>query len=135
MAVWDPKTRRWDRYGVIVERQPYRRYLVRLASRKVMARNRRHLRHRYGHALPDITPSMSAMSRHLSQNQEQVCPRSTQAPPQAAPQASASTHDRTRTPQAPPASREDGIEPVQSPRLPRRSQRTLSRPQRLIEEM
>ena len=53
VSVQDDRTGRWDRYGVVCEVGPHRRYFVRLSSGRVLTRNRRHLRRRYGHAVPD----------------------------------------------------------------------------------
>ncbi|KAF0307558.1 Transposon Ty3-I Gag-Pol polyprotein [Amphibalanus amphitrite] len=53
VSVQDDRTGRWDRYGVVCEVGPHRRYFVRLSSGRVLTRNRRHLRRRYGHAIPD----------------------------------------------------------------------------------
>ena len=56
VAIQDPATKRWSRHGVITDVGPHRRYYVRLPSGRVLTRNRRFLRQRYGHAAPDSPP-------------------------------------------------------------------------------
>ncbi|KAF0295307.1 hypothetical protein FJT64_007138 [Amphibalanus amphitrite] len=56
VAIQDPATKRWSRHGVITDVGPHRRYYVRLPKGRVLTRNRRFLRQRYGHAAPDSPP-------------------------------------------------------------------------------
>ena len=53
VAVQDHRTRKWDKYGTIVEVGRNRDYMIRLASGRVWRRNRRFLRRRYAVANPD----------------------------------------------------------------------------------
>ena len=50
VAVQNQDTKRWDRYGEIAEVGKHRRYLIRMQSGRVLSRNRRHIRRRYGYA-------------------------------------------------------------------------------------
>ena len=45
-------SKRWDTYGVIVDVGPHRKYFIRLASGRILTRNRRFIRRRYAYALP-----------------------------------------------------------------------------------
>ena len=141
VAVWDPKTHRWDRYGVVVELQPFRRYLVRLTSGRLLARNRRHLRRRYGHALPD-NMKLDATSQAGSPGPHphgHTQPDNT--PLDAMPQAGSpghhprDQHDFTPAEAEPTQTTTSQAPGNHGPDLPRRSQRTRRRPRRLIEEM
>ncbi|KAF0299963.1 hypothetical protein FJT64_027441 [Amphibalanus amphitrite] len=60
VAIQDPATKRWSRHGVITDVGPHRRYYVRLPKGRVLTRNRRFLRQRYGHAAPDSPPPLRA---------------------------------------------------------------------------
>ena len=53
VAVQDHRTRKWDKYGTIVEVGRNRDYMIRLVSGRVWRRNRRFLRRRYPVANPD----------------------------------------------------------------------------------
>ena len=53
VAVQDHRTRKWDKYGTIVEVGRNRDYMIRLASGRVWRRNRRFLRRRYPVANPE----------------------------------------------------------------------------------
>ena len=138
VAVWEPRTRRWDRYGVVVEKQPYRRYLVRLSSGRVLARNRRHLRRRYGHAPPHCslsTPTSTEPASPECGSPERRASTSPEAlPTKNAPLTAPSRSPPTRL-QTPPAPVELDAESGHPHQLPRRSRRPRHRPRRLIEEM
>lgn len=64
VAIQSQDTRLWDRFGEVVEVGKNRRYFVKLASGRVLSRNRRHLRRRYGHAPPGALPRGSGSSVH-----------------------------------------------------------------------
>lgn len=57
VAIQNPKTRKWDRYGVIQEKnEDLRRYVIRLPSGMIVVRNRRVLKQRFtNRTLPPIT--------------------------------------------------------------------------------
>jgi transposase InsO family protein len=117
VAIQDQETKRWDRYGEIVEVGDHRRYFIKLASGRVLCRNRRHLRRRYGHAPPDATPPPVDYAAAPT-----PCPRP-----------------------AAPAGDVVAVEPLPTPvdqtqraaqlSGPRRSRRATKRPERLIETM
>ena len=113
VAVQDHRTGRWDRYGVIAEVGPHRRYFVRLAGGRVLVQNRRHLRRRYGHATPD-TAHEPADRRGAAADDV----------------ASAKTDELT----AQPNRASCGSDSRASPLL-RRSERVRRPPRRLIEEI
>ena len=111
VAVQDHRTGRWDRYGVIADVGPYRRYYVRLAGGRVLVRNRRHIRRRYGHATPD--PSPAAEDRRGAPSDDRRTTPATSSGP--------SLSSRGTVLHAPP--------PL------RRSERVRRPPRRLIEEI
>ena len=55
VRVQDPRTRRWERCGVITRTLPFRRYRVRFDDGGEVERNRSHLRRRYATVTPDQT--------------------------------------------------------------------------------
>ena len=138
VAVWEPRTRRWDRYGVVVEKQPYRRYLVRLSSGRVLARNRRHLRRWYGHAPPHCslsTPTSTEPASPECGSPERRASTSPEAlPTENAPLTTPSRSPPTRL-HTPPAPVKLDAGPGHPHQLPRRSRRPRHRPRRLIEEI
>ncbi|XP_043227719.1 uncharacterized protein LOC122384401 [Amphibalanus amphitrite] len=62
VAVQNQVDRRWTAYGVIVRVCPNRKYLIRLLSRRVVCRNRRHIRRRYPHVTPSDFPKADSGS-------------------------------------------------------------------------
>ena len=60
VRVQDPRTRRWDRCGVVISVGPHRRYRVRFDDGGVVDRNRYHLRRRYTVVEPGPTARCSA---------------------------------------------------------------------------
>ena len=60
VRVQDPRTRRWDRCGVVISVGPHRRYRVRFDDGGVVDRNRCHLRKRYSIVEPGPTARGSA---------------------------------------------------------------------------
>ena len=46
VAIYNDATKKWDRYGFIVEQSKKRRYIVRTSSGRVLTRNRKYLRAR-----------------------------------------------------------------------------------------
>ena len=136
VAVQDQATKRWDRYGEVVEVCDHRRYLVKLASGRVLSRNRRHLRRRYGHAAPE--PVRNPADGNVSS----PGPRRT-APAGLGSRPAADAIAPAAVPRAPPAA--PAVEPLcgpgrhrsdpDAPPAPRRSTRRRRRPERLIEVM
>ena len=63
--VQNQDSKRCDRYGVVVEAGQNRRYFVKLQSGRVLSRNRRHIRRRYGHAPPTgiCSPTLPSAGR------------------------------------------------------------------------
>lgn len=122
---------RWDRFGEIVEVCKHRRYLIKMSSGRVLSRNRRHIRRRYGHAAPDAESSAGPAFPSSATHGGAAEPASVAPPPppppaplppaSATPAASGPTADASGTAEARP--------------LPRRSQRRRRRPERLIEVM
>ena len=114
VAVQDDRTKRWDRHGVICEVGPHRRYYVRLSSGRVLTRNRRHLRRRYGHAMPErLVPEVPAASRGSPADQTR----------------------ESRTSSTGPVSGGAPTAPTPEPYHLRRSTRSRRPPVRLIEEI
>ena len=56
VAVQDPTTKLWSHHGTICDIGPHRRYFIRMANGKVMTRNRRFLRLRYGVVPTALSP-------------------------------------------------------------------------------
>ena len=117
VSVQDHRTGRWDQYGVITEVGPYRRYYVRLAGGRILVRNRRHLRRRYGYATPD--PAAAEQRGATTSDVLHLLPSARTA-------AAADVNRRT--------SRESGPGGGAPPPL-RRSERLKRPPRRLIEEI
>ena len=121
VAVQNQETGRWDRYGTIVEVGQHRRYFIRMQSGRVLSRNRRHIRRRYGHAIPDGLSGASA-------------PLGPKAPtPSAAPPVTPATtaSGSAPPPLTAPASGPSTAETTPQQR-PRRSQRRRRRPDRFV---
>ena len=57
VAIQDPATNLWDRHGVIVQLGDHRRYFVRLPSGRVLTRNRRFIRRRFGYSITATPPA------------------------------------------------------------------------------
>lgn len=53
VAVQDSTSKRWNRYGEVVEVGANRRYFVKMAGGRVLSRNRRFLRRRFPHVTPE----------------------------------------------------------------------------------
>ncbi|KAF0291252.1 hypothetical protein FJT64_010595 [Amphibalanus amphitrite] len=53
VAVQNRETGRWGRYGPVMEVGRHRRYVITMPSGRVLSRNRRHIRRRYGCVLLD----------------------------------------------------------------------------------
>ena len=121
--VQNQDSKRCDRYGVVVEAGQNRRYFVKLQSGRVLSRNRRHIRRRYGHAPPTgiCSPTLPSAGRP-PQHPPLGAATSAAAPPCPTPSTAASAAAPT-TPASPGRP------------LPRRSRRARRRPQRLIEEV
>ena len=61
VAIQNPSTKLCDRYGVIVQFGSYRRYFVRLPSGRILTRNRRFIRRRFGFSVHvQTTPASSS---------------------------------------------------------------------------
>ena len=58
VAIQNPSTKLWDRYGVIVQLGSYHRYFVHLPSGRILTRNRRFIRRRFGFSVHvPVTPA------------------------------------------------------------------------------
>ena len=58
VAIQNPSTKLWDRYGVIIQLGSYRRYFVRLPSGRILTRNCRFIRRRFGFSVHvPVTPA------------------------------------------------------------------------------
>ena len=123
VAVQNQDTKRWDRYGIVVEAGPNRRYFVKLQSGRVLSRNRRHIRRRYGHAPPEDLLSGTA-----------PCQPAATAPASAGAATSAAAPPRLTSSANPSAAAPTNPASPGRP-LPRRSRRARRRPRRLIEEV
>ena len=137
VAVKNQDTKRWDRYGEIVVVCKHRRYLIRLQSGRVLSRSRRHIRRRYGYALPEELHSGAGASPDTT-----VTTAPSAAPAPAAPRVTpAAVTSGATSPQqmAPPArpstTPSESADPTTAAPPLRRSQRRRRRPQRLIETM
>ena len=84
VAIQHQDTKRWDRYGEIVEVRKHRSYLVKLTSGRVLCRNRRHIRRRCGHAFPDDPDDAAAAIWPSAAAPPAATPGATSAPPAAA---------------------------------------------------
>ena len=113
VAVQDSATKRWDRFGIVTEVGPHRRYFVRLPSGRVLTRNRRFLRQRYGHATPELSAPDPVLPPPPAGDDAPAYQPPAEAPP--------------------PRGRPPAVEEGQGPPSPRRSSRVRRRPERLIE--
>ena len=67
VSIQNPKTRRWDRYGVIQERQlQTRKYTIRLSSGLITTRNRRHIVYRQLYPEPVPVSGRPSLTSHPS---------------------------------------------------------------------
>ena len=57
VAIQNHKTKLWDIYGTIVDIGHHRKYFIKLQSGRVLTRNRRYIRRRYGYAMPSDQPN------------------------------------------------------------------------------
>ena len=141
VAVQDQDTKRWDRYGQITEVGKNRRYLIKMTSGRVLSRNRRHIRRRFGHATPDdLLASDRGTSLPCTASPSRPVAPSTAAPPSTGATSGAyATTPGPVTSVAPagPAASPRATTSAAPPALTglRRSQRTRRRPDRLIENV
>ena len=72
VLIQDPISKRWDRSGIVMERYPYRQYLIKVnGSGRMTRRNRRHLK--YAPSCPPASPKGGRASAP-SQAPDPVCP-------------------------------------------------------------
>ena len=116
VAIQDPRSRLWDRYGTIVDIGGHRQYSVRLENGRFLVRNRRALRRRYAEA------SQTEPRPERVRVEQQACERPA-SPPQEREHSVDRVDEEVRDQQV-----------VQEAGRCRRSTRQRRRPVRLIEE-